>query len=159
MSTRRSRRPLVQHDPVPYSVEARVVHPDGSIRWVQSMGQSAFEGEGDQRRAVSFSGTLIDITEVRAVQDASRESEARFRQLADAMPQIVFAGGPNGHVDYYNRQWYVYTGLSEGTVGDVAWDEILHPDDYLKTIEAWSAALRSGELYERGVPLQARPRR
>ena len=136
------------HDPVPYSIEARVVHPDGSIRWFQSMGQSAFEGEGEQRRAISFSGTLIDITEVRAVQDASRESEERFRQLADAMPQIVFAGGPDGHVDYYNRQWYDYTGLSQGTVGDVAWDEILHPDDYQKTIEAWSAALRSGELYE-----------
>ena len=135
-------------DPVPYSVEARVVHPDGSIRWVHSMGQSTFAGEGEQRHAVSFSGTLTDITEGKVVQDALRESEARFRQLADAMPQIVFAGGPDGHVDYYNRQWYDYTGLSQGTLGDVAWDEILHPDDYQKTIERWSAALRSGELYE-----------
>ena len=135
-------------DPVPYSVEARVVHSDGSIHWVHSMGQSTFAGEGEQRRAVSFSGTLTDITEAKAVQDALRESEARFRQLADAMPQIVFAGGPDGHVDYYNRQWYDYTGLPQGTMGDVAWDEILHPDDYPKTIERWSAALRSGEFYE-----------
>ena len=135
-------------DPVPYSVEARVVHPDGSVHWVHSMGQSTFAGEGEQRRAVSFSGTLTDITEAKAVQDALRESEARFRQLADAMPQIVFAGGPDGHVDYYNRQWYDYTGLPQGTMGDVAWDEILHPDDYPKTIERWSAALRSGEFYE-----------
>ncbi len=135
-------------DPAPYSVEARVVHPDGSIHWVQSMGQATFEGEGEQRRAVSFSGTLTEITEAKTVRDALREREARFRQLADAMPQIVFAGGPDGHIDYYNGQWYDYTGLPPGTVGTAAWNDLLHPDDYRKTMEVWSAALRSGELYE-----------
>ena len=136
-------------DPSPFSMEYRVTHPDRSVRWVQANGQAHFEGEGHARRAVSLVGTIVDITETKTAQDALHESEAKFRQLADAMPQIVFAGGPDGHVDYYNRQWYDYTGLSQGTVGDVAWDEILHPDDYQKTIEAWTAALRSGELYER----------
>ena len=136
-------------NPDPFSIEYRVIHPDHSVRWVQAKGKAHFEGEGDARRAISLVGTIVDITEAKAAQDALHESEARFRELADAMPQIVFAGGPDGHVDYYNRQWYDYTGLSRGTVGDVAWDEILHPDDYQKTIEVWSAALRSGELYEK----------
>ncbi len=136
-------------NPDPFSMEYRVIHPDGAVRWVQANGKAHFEGEGGARRAVSLVGTIVDVTEAKGAQDALHESEARFRQLADAMPQIVFAGGPDGHVDYYNRPWYDYTGLTPGTLGDVAWDEILHPDDYQKTIEAWSAALRSGELYER----------
>ena len=64
------------------------------------------------------------------------------------MPQIVFAGGPDGHLDYYNRQWYDYTGLPPGSTGNEAWDGLLHPDDFERTLEVYSAALRSGALYE-----------
>ncbi len=136
-----------QH-PVPYAVECRVVHGDGAVRWVQVRGQAHFEGEGEARRAVNLVGTILDITEAKTARDALRESEARFRQLADAMPQIVYAGGPDGHLDYYNRQWYDYTGLAPGSTGNEAWDKILHPDDFQRTLEVYSAALRSGTLYE-----------
>ena len=43
-----------------------------------------------------------------------RESESRFRQLADAMPQIVWAARPDGFIDYYNERWYEFTGFSRG---------------------------------------------
>ena len=137
------------HDPVPYAIEYRVVHEDGSLHWVAARGRATFEGEGECRRAVSFVGTVKDITEPKTAQDALRESEARFRQLADAMPQIVFAGGPDGHLDYYNKQWYDYTGLPHGSTGNEVWSDLLHPDDFEGTIETYTAALRSGGLYEK----------
>ena len=135
-------------NPVPYFMEYRVVHADGSVRWVQAKGKAHFDGEGEARLAISLMGTIVDITEAKAAQDAVRESEARFRQLADAMPQIVFAGGPDEHVDYYNRQWYAYTGLPPDSTGNEAWNRLLHPDDFQGVIAAWSAALRTGSLYE-----------
>lgn len=134
--------------PVPYAVECRLVRPDGSVRWVHSRGAAHFEGEGDARRAASLAGTIVDITEAKLSRDALHESEARFRQLADAMPQIVFAGGPDGHLDYYNQQWYDYTGLPPGHVGNEVWGNILHPDDYQPTLATYAAALRAGVLYE-----------
>ncbi len=135
--------------PAPFSMEYRVVHAGGAMRWVQAKGKAHFEGEAAAHRAVSLVGTAMDITEARAAQDALRESEARFRQLADAMPQIVFAGGPDGHLDYYNQQWYDYTGLPHGSTGNEVWDTLLHPDDFQGTVDTYTAALRSGGLYEK----------
>ena len=50
-------------DPASYNVEYRVVHSDGSVRWVFAKGRANFRNEGSQRRLVSFAGTVADITE------------------------------------------------------------------------------------------------
>ena len=73
---------------------------------------------------------------------------ALFRQLADAMPQIVFAARPDGHVDYFNRRWYEYTGLPEGAAGIESWRHV-HTEDGLRRVErAWNESLRTGQPYE-----------
>ncbi|HSP80388.1 MAG TPA: DUF4118 domain-containing protein, partial [Myxococcaceae bacterium] len=66
--------------------------------------------------------------EARRSNEALRASEQRFRQLADSMPQIVWASSPDGTLDYYNRKWYELTGAEPGTSGDTSWLPILHPD-------------------------------
>ena len=88
-----------------------------------------------------------DITHRKRIESALRESEARFRELADAMPQIVWTARPNGFIDYYNRRWYEFIGVAEGH-GDQSWIPILHPDDVNTSVEAWDHALRSGNIYE-----------
>ncbi|HUY89466.1 MAG TPA: ATP-binding protein [Pirellulales bacterium] len=75
-------------------------------------------------------------------------SEARFRQLADAMPQMVWSASPDGATDYFNRRWYEFTGLSEGAEDDDKWPTILHPDDAERSVAAWREALISGNVYE-----------
>ncbi len=66
----------------------------------------------DERgRIVGASKIARDITERRRAEDAVRRSEARFRQLADAMPQMVWTARPDGFIDYYNERWYDYTGF------------------------------------------------
>ena len=88
------------------------------------------------------------IAERERAQEAVRQSEERFRQLADAMPQIVWAAQPDGTVDYYNQQWHRYTGMPEEGTGDASWEPVLHPDDLAVTHETWSRATRTGEPYE-----------
>ena len=75
-------------------------------------------------------------------------SEARFRQLADAMPQMVWSARPDGATDYFNRRWYEFTGLSEGEQDDDKWPTILHPDDAERSVAVWQQALASGDVYE-----------
>ena len=58
-------------------------------------------------------GIATDISDRKRAQDALRESEERFRQLADAMPQIVWTARPDGEIDYLNRRWHEFTGLPE----------------------------------------------
>ncbi len=79
---------------------------------------------------------------------ALRDSEAKFRTIADAMPQMVWSTLPDGYHDYYNQQWYEYTGMPEGSTDGAAWNGVFHPDDQARAWDAWSRSLASGETYE-----------
>ncbi|MBC7783464.1 MAG: PAS domain S-box protein [Burkholderiales bacterium] len=78
---------------------------------------------------------------------ALTHSEQEFRQLADAMPQIVWAARPDGQLDYYNRRWFEYIRLPDTRSADAAWHKYIHPEDLGRTYEAWQTVLRSGEPY------------
>jgi two-component system CheB/CheR fusion protein len=79
---------------------------------------------------------------------ALRASEERFRQLADAMPQLVWTANPDGAVDYYNRRHRLYGGIAPTLEGNWEWSPVLHPDDLQLTMAAWDEALRSGQTYQ-----------
>ncbi|AUX30933.1 MULTISPECIES: PAS domain S-box protein [Sorangium] len=89
-----------------------------------------------------------DITERKLVDDMLRKSEAKFRTLADAMPQIAWTARPDGSVDYYNRRWYEICGLSEGEVTGDSWISFVHPDDRPRCTDSWRRSVLSGEPYE-----------
>jgi PAS domain S-box-containing protein len=88
------------------------------------------------------------------VERTLRESEMRFRQLADAMPQIVFAADAEGNVDYFNQRWYEYTGLPEGETGFEAWRQVHTQEGLERVMKAWPEALRTGNPYEIEYPLR-----
>ena len=83
----------------------------------------------------------------RQLLDSDAESDVRFHQLADFIPQLVWTARPDGHLDYYNKQWYDYTGFEEG-YGDQSWLPILHPDDAQLCLDTWYNSVQTGEEYE-----------
>lgn len=90
-------------------------------------------------------------TEVGAQINAERAlsaSEAKFETLTDAMPQMVWSTLPDGFHDYYNAQWYAFTGVPEGSTDGEAWQGMFHPDDLPGAQANWSHSLRTGEPYE-----------
>jgi PAS domain S-box-containing protein len=76
-----------------------------------------------------------------------RELET-LRQLADGLPQIVWVARPDGSHEYYNKQWYDYTGLTLETSTHEAWRNLFHPDDRKRAEIRWAEALRDGTPYE-----------
>jgi PAS domain S-box-containing protein len=85
----------------------------------------------------------------KALKHASLEAEEKgFRQLADAMPQIVWTANPAGLLDYYNKRWFDYTGLTLEETQGWGWKPVLHPDDVDRCVEVWSKAVQTGEAYE-----------
>jgi PAS domain S-box-containing protein len=117
---------------------------DGSLLEISLTVSPVKDGRGN---IVGASKIARDISEYKRAQGALLESEARFRQLADAMPQIVWTAYSDGQVDYVNERWYEFTGFAEGSFADLSWDRILHPDDLQPCREAWSRSIRSGEPY------------
>ena len=71
-----------------------------------------------------------------------------FRQLADAMPQMVWSTLPDGSHDYYNAQWYAFTGVPVGSTDGEGWNGMFHPDDQDRAWALWRRSLDTGEPYE-----------
>jgi len=72
------------------------------------------------------------------------ESLRRYRSLADAMPQIVARGNADGFLDYFNKHWTEYSGLSnEQSIGN-GWQAAFYPEDLERLLEAWQKAKESG---------------
>jgi PAS domain S-box-containing protein len=79
---------------------------------------------------------------------ALQESEAKFRIITNAMPQMVWSTLPDGYHDYYNQRWYEFTGMPEGSTDGDAWNGIFHPEDQERAWARWQLSLRTGEPYE-----------
>jgi PAS domain S-box-containing protein len=77
-----------------------------------------------------------------------RASAERYRQLADAMPQIVWTSDRDGNATYYNRRWFEYTGMSEGEIDATAWSRFTHPDDLPDAIARREQTLVDGSVFE-----------
>jgi len=89
-----------------------------------------------------------DLLHEQELAELERASEARYRQLADAMPQIVWTSGVAGGATYFNRRWFEYTGLSPDESGPNAWHLVVHPDDLPNAVARREQTLRTGEPYE-----------
>ncbi|MBA2743760.1 MAG: PAS domain S-box protein, partial [Chthoniobacterales bacterium] len=88
-----------------------------------------------------------DVTEHKRAEEALRESEQRFRELADFMPNIVWTADANGRVDYYNRRWHELTEVSREAADAESWKTALHADDVSRAAEAWKQAIETGRPY------------
>src|SRR6516162_4085194 len=87
--------------------------------------------------------------EVHDALEALTASERRYRTLAEALPQLVWTSRPDGHRDYYSRQWLEYTGIPEEEQFGLAWlDKVVHPADRERVRARWTAATEGRGDYD-----------
>ena len=79
---------------------------------------------------------------------ALERSQRRYETLLEAMPQMVWTANAQRLVEYANRRWLDYTGLTLATAGQFGWNEVLHPEDWDRTWKAWELASDSGCVFE-----------
>ena len=70
--------------------------------------------------------------------------EEQYRQLAEAMPQIVWTATVQGEIEYFNNRWFEYTGLDFNANG-YAWETAIHPDDIPQAVAKWKNCIKTGE--------------
>lgn len=82
------------------------------------------------------------------LEEENKKAAALLRlSLIDTLPCIAWTALPDGKLDYYNKRWYDYTGLTEDQTFGWGWDKVIHPDDLQPTLDAWRASLATGEDY------------
>jgi PAS domain S-box-containing protein len=84
-----------------------------------------------------------DVLQARLMEQALRDSEQRLREMAEAMPQIVYVTSPDGRIEYINRQWQAYTGCGGARLEDL--QALVHADDLPPLLQDWQRVAATGE--------------
>ncbi len=137
-----------------YEVEHRVRARDGTYRNMMVRAVPILADDGSIRQWI---GIHTDITEQRRIEQelkeakvaaVVRENTQRYNFLADSVPLIIWTARPDGNLDYYNKAWFEYTGLTLEQTKDWGWGAVVHPDDLKLCVERWTRSFTTGKPYE-----------
>jgi PAS domain S-box-containing protein len=122
--------------------EKELLLPDGSRKpiWI-----SATQWSNRPDMHVAFA---VDLTQQKQAEAALQLSQRRYQQLAEAMPQMVWTTDATGQLNYWNQQWYEYTGLSEAESLGLEAVSVVHPEDRDRTLAQWQQAVTQGLSFE-----------
>ena len=116
----------------PFSMEYRVLHRDGREVWIRDEAELIRDPEGEP---LYWQGVLIDTTERKLQQDAIRESEERYRSVAESVREIIFQTDAEGHYVFLNPAWEEITGFGVEEGLGKSYLEFIHPDDLQRNLE------------------------
>ncbi|HEY1272578.1 MAG TPA: PAS domain S-box protein [Terriglobales bacterium] len=115
----------------------RLVRPDGTVLWQEKRAQAFFDDQGKLLRTI---GVTADISDRKIAEQALRESEQRFRLVANTAPVLIWMAGVDKLCTYFNQPWLDFTGRAlEAELGN-GWAEAVHPQDVNVCLATYSEA-------------------
>lgn len=118
----------------PFELEYRLIHADGSYRWVYEKGQGIFDEQGT---LLHLDGIIFDITAQKQATIALQDRERRFATLAEVSPVAIFQFDPANNCTYVNHRWSEMMGRSVESAMGMGWVDTIHPEDRDRTRQAW----------------------
>jgi two-component system cell cycle sensor histidine kinase/response regulator CckA len=145
-------RRLMSGDTPSYNMDIRCIRKDAVIAWVRLYASLVRDQAGQPKY---FIAVVEDIAERKQAEAALRESEERFRNMADTAPVMIWVTGPDKLCTFFNRRWLDFTGRTMEQEIGYGWVEGVHPDD----VEACSATYSSAFDTRRNFQMEQRLRR
>ena len=129
----------------PYELDLEVVSPKSTVKWEIARGEPLRDGSGE---IIGLRGTVQDITERRRAEEAIRESEQRFRLVANTAPVMIWMSGVDKLCNYFNEPWLEFTGRPLDAELGNGWAQGVHPDDLKKCLDTYTQAFDRREGFE-----------
>jgi PAS domain S-box-containing protein len=127
-----------------YHTSYRMLRPDGSVIWLEESGRASFD---DQGRMLKTTGLVADVTERKQAEAALRETEERFRLVADTAPALIWMSGIDKLCTFFNKGWLDFTGRSLQQESGNGWAEGVHPEDQPRCLLTYTHAFDRRESF------------
>jgi formate hydrogenlyase transcriptional activator len=129
----------------PNPTEVRFRRADGEYRWFQISAAPIHDAKGN---LVRWCGINIDIDDRKRAERKLQQSEEHLLTILDNIPGYVHTTTAAGEVEFHNRQTLEYFGKTKEELKDWAGNDIVHPDDLPRIIDAWRKSVETGQNYE-----------
>ncbi|MEA5620023.1 PAS domain S-box protein [Cronbergia sp. UHCC 0137] len=136
---------VMQTDTPMYRIIEPLLKPNGEQTWLETNKVPLHDKEG---RVIGVLCTFEDITDRKQAQENLEKSEQRFRFLAESIPQQVWITKTDGSIQYVNQRTLDYFNFTPDKILSRKWPALVHPEDWLITLAAWSKSIVAGENYE-----------
>ena len=127
-----------------WQCEYRVQFDDGRIIWVHGRATPERQADG----STLWHGYINEITERKQIEIALRESESRFKELADNAPVLIWLSGLDKLCYYFNKTWLDFTGRTTEQEHGNGWAEGVHPDDFQFCLHTYVQAFETRQKFE-----------
>ncbi|MGD2180642.1 chemotaxis protein CheB [Lusitaniella coriacea] len=134
-----------------YDMDKRYIHKNGAVVWIHLTVSLVRD---TQREPKYFISVIQDVSKRKAAEAHSKESELRFRQLADTAPVFIWMSDPEKHRTYFNQPWLDFTGQSLEDVLGEGWLHNIHPDDRQRCQETYESNFDARQPFEIEYRLQ-----
>lgn len=134
-----------------FELEHRVIRVDATLGWTFSRAIPIRDERGE---IVEWFGAARDITNTKIAEEKLRESEERFRTMADNIAQFAWMADASGSIFWYNRRWFEYTGTTLDEMKGWGWTNVHHPDHVERVVRHIQQSWQTGEPWEDTFPLR-----
>jgi PAS domain S-box-containing protein len=127
-----------------YEIDYRITRPDGSMRWIASHGSVELDERG---KPVLVRGVSRDVTKRKIAEEELRESEARFRTVANAAPVLIWMSGLDKLCTFFNKGWLQFTGRTIDQELGNGWTDGVHAEDRDRCLALYERAFDAREPF------------
>ena len=120
-----------------FAQDYRLLLHDGTLKHLQVMWHPVLDQTGE---VVDYVGTAADVTE-------RKRAEERPRLVLDTTPALIHTATPDGYLDFFNRTWLTFVGLSLEDLQGWKWTAVIHPEDVEGIVNEWRVSIASGEPF------------
>ncbi|WP_447962908.1 response regulator [Nitrospira sp. Ecomares 2.1] len=134
-------------------LEYRLRSAKGEYHYVLDSASPRFNSDGGY---LGYVGLVLDLSYQKEMEEQQRESEERFRTLANTISQFAWMADSTGWIFWYNARWYEYTGTTLKDMEGWGWKTVHHPDHVDRVVEKISRCFQTGEIWEDTFPLKSK---